>query len=124
MEPTLTPRLAPYLVTNDAAGLGQFLEKALGGTVTYRVDSPDGGVVHMEVRIADGLVMIGESPPGRPLFPAMVHLYVPDPEGAHRTAVAAGATSVRAVEAAPDGSRRGGVRDRWGNEWWFTGLPK
>jgi PhnB protein len=124
MEPTLTPRLAPYLVTRDATSLGHFLEKAVGGEVSFLVKDPEGRVVHMEVRISDGLVMIGESPSGDRLFPGMIHLYLADPEAAHRAAIAAGATNVRAVEDTPDGTRRGGVKDPWGNEWWFSSLPK
>jgi|SRR5580658_1749766 PhnB protein len=124
MEPTTTPKLAPYIVTPDAVGLGKFLETALGGTTSFVAKSPDGRVAHMEVRIADGLVMIGEAPAGHAPFLAMVHLYVPDPDAAFRAAIDAGAKSVRAVEDTPDGLRRGGVRDAWGNEWWFSGLPK
>lgn len=125
MQPTLTPKLAPYIVVQkDGPGLAHFLEKALGGQVTFQQTSPDGGLAHMEVQIADGLVMIGESPDGARAFPAMVHLYVPDPDAAYRTALEAGASSVRPVTDTPDGLRRGGVKDAWGNEWWFSRLPK
>jgi PhnB protein len=124
MEPTLTPKLAPYLVVPDATALCRFLEAAVGGRKTYEQKSPEGRVVHAEVRVADGLVMIGEAPPGSPPFPGMIHLYLADPEAAHRAAVAAGGTSVREVVATPDGTRRGGVQDPWGNQWWFSSLPK
>jgi PhnB protein len=124
VQPTLTPKLAPYLVIRDAPGLIQFLERGLGGELTFRVTNPEGGIVHAEVRIADGLVMIGEAPEGHPLFPAMVHLYVADADAAHQRAVAAGAKSVRAPQEAPEGDRRGGVQDAWGNQWWFTRARK
>jgi PhnB protein len=124
MEPTLTPKLAPYLVVPDATALGRFLERSVDGQTTYVQKAPDGRVVHMEVRIADGLVMVGEAPAGRSSFPAMVHLYVPDPDATYRAAISAGAKDVQPVALAPDGQRRGGVKDPWGNEWWFSGLPK
>ena len=63
--------------------------------------------------------MIADAPAGRAPFPAMIHLYVPDADVAHRRAIRAGAVSVREPSDASDG-RRGGVRDAWGNEWWFT----
>lgn len=119
MEPVTTPKLAPYLLVQDAAGLGQFVQDGIGGTPGLRVLDQHGKVNHLEMRVADSLVMIAEAPHGRPTFPAMLHLYVPDADAAYARAIAAGATSVRAPIDAEDG-RRGGVRDSWGNEWWFT----
>jgi PhnB protein len=124
MEPTLAPKLAPYLVAKDARGLIRFIEKAIGGKLSFEVSGPDGGLVHAEVKIADGLLMIGERPPGRENFPAMLHLYVADTDAAHRRATDAGATNVREPGDSGDGLRRGGVRDSWGNEWWFSAPVK
>lgn len=120
MEPTLSPKLAPYLLANDARGLIRFIEQAIGGSLSFEVSDKDGRLVHAEVKIADGLVMIGEMPPGRDTFPAMLHLYVADSDASYRRAVAAGATSVREPSNSDDGLRRGGVRDAWENEWWFS----
>lgn len=120
MEPTLVPKLAPYLVATDARGLIRFIEHAIGGRLSFEVSGADGRLVHAEVRIADGFVMIGEKPSDRNPFPAMIHLYVEDADKAYRRALESGATSVRMPVAADDGLRRGGVRDPWGNEWWFS----
>jgi PhnB protein len=120
MQPTRTPKLAPYLAVHDAPGLIRFIEEAVGGQLTFREQEPDGRVAHAELRIADGLVMVAETPSGRPVSTAMLHLYVSDADAACDRAIRAGATSVRPPEDAPDGDRRGGVRDAWGNEWWFT----
>ncbi len=120
MQPTRTPKLAPYLAVPNARGLIGFLARGLHGTLSFEVSDADGRLVHAEVRIADSLVMIGEPPSGRRPFPAMVHLYVPDVDARYATALQAGATSVQEPTRSPDGDRRGGVRDEWGNEWWFT----
>ncbi|MGI0071583.1 MAG: VOC family protein [Thermoplasmata archaeon] len=120
MEPTRTPKLAPYLAVRDAAGLVRFIEQGIGGQLTYRETSSEGNVQHAEVRVEDAVVVIGASPPGRPLFPAMLHLYVTDADRGYHRALQAGATSVREPTDAADGDRRGGVRDAWGNAWWFT----
>jgi PhnB protein len=120
MEPTLSPKLAPYLVAHDARGLIAFIEKGIGGKLSFEVTDPQGRLAHAEVRVADGLVMIGEQPPGRSVFTAMLHLYVRDANAAFRQAVAAGAVAVREPGDSGDGLRRGGVRDAWGNEWWFS----
>ncbi|HTT15563.1 MAG TPA: VOC family protein [Thermoplasmata archaeon] len=119
MEPVTSPKLAPYLLVRDAPGLVRFLEEGLGGAAGFQEIDPDGRIAHGEVRIADAVVMLAEAPQGRDPFPSMVHLYVSDADAAYRRALEAGAQSVRAPENASDG-RRGGVRDRWGNEWWFT----
>ena len=52
MEPSLSPKLAPYLAVPDARGLIRFLEQALGGKVTFEAAGPDGRLVNAEVRIA------------------------------------------------------------------------
>ncbi len=120
MEPTRVPKLAPYLAIHDVPGLIQFIEAGIGGRTGFVDRSPDGRIGHAELLIADGVVMLGELPPGRDPFPGMIHLYVPDAGAAFERAIRAGATPVRPVGDVDDGDRRGGVRDRWGNEWWFT----
>ncbi|MFZ0890789.1 MAG: VOC family protein [Thermoplasmata archaeon] len=124
MKPSLSPKLAPYLAVQDARGLIHFLEQGLGGKVTFEETAPDGRLAHVEVRIADGLVMLADAPAGRPPFPAMLHLYVDHADAACARTIKFGATSVRPPADSPDGNRRGGVRDKWGNEWWFSHVLK
>jgi len=119
MEPTTTPKLAPYLIARDASGLARFIEKGIGGKPGFQVLDPVGKRVHLEMRIADSVEMLAEAPEGRDPFPAMLHLYVTDADAAFQRALKAGAESMREPTDADDG-RRGGVRDAWGNEWWFT----
>lgn len=83
----------------------------------------DGRLHHAEVRIADSIVMLADTPSGRAPFPAMLHLYVPDVDASYDLALKGGAPSISPPTDAPDGDRRGGVRDPWGNEWWFTTPP-
>lgn len=119
MEPMVTPKLAPYLLARDARGLARFIEAGIGGRRGFEAVDAAGNVNHLEFRIEDSVLMLAEAPAGRPTFPAMLHLYVTDADVAYRRALGAGATSVREPGDAEDG-RRGGVRDAWGNEWWFT----
>ncbi|MGI0129402.1 MAG: VOC family protein [Thermoplasmata archaeon] len=111
-------------MVRDARALVRLLEQALDGKVTFEEPNPTGRVSHVEVRIADRLVMIADTPLGGTPFPAMVHLYVLDADAAYRRALSAGATSVREPADQPDGDRRGGVQDPGGNEWWFTRTPE
>lgn len=118
----MKPKLAPYLVARDAAGLAAFIEKGLGGLRGFQELDASGKFQHLEMKVADAVVMLADAPNGRPPFPAMLHLYVADADAAFQRALKAGALSVREPSDMPDG-RRGGVRDLWGNEWWFT-QPK
>jgi len=124
MQPIRKPKLAPYLVVNDPEGLLRFLERALDGKLAFEHRGADGKLRHAEVRIADSLVMIGRAPPGQPQFPAMLHLYVSNTDVAYNRALKAGATSVRSPTIEPDGDKRGGVQDAWGNQWWFATPSK
>lgn len=125
MGPILEPKIAPYIVAQDAAALADFIVRGIGGSLSSKVEGKSGKIVHAEVRVADGYVMIGEAPPDRPPFPAMIHVYVENTDIAFERAIAEGASEVRSPGDTPDGFRRGGVKDRWGNEWWFTSsTPK
>jgi uncharacterized glyoxalase superfamily protein PhnB len=109
--------VTPFLRVIDAAKLIEFLKPAFGATVTFRMDGPDGSVMHAEVKIGDSMVMIGQSP--EPL-PSMIHLYVPDTDAVYKSAMAAGAKSIREPADQFYGDRSAGVRDFCGNEWWMA----
>lgn len=120
MEPTRTPKLAPYIVVKDAPGLVKFVEEGPGGRTGYVVKSPEGILNHIELLIEGSPVMIAEAPSDSQIFTAMVHIYVPDAVAAHDKAVGARASSLRYPVDVSDGDLRGGVTDRWGNQWWFS----
>jgi PhnB protein len=111
--------VTPFLVVADAARLIDFLERAFGAVVAFRMDGPGGAVAHAEVKIGDSLVMMGQRPPDQCLR-SMLHLYVPDTDAVYRSALAAGAVSVREPADQFYGDRSAGVRDAWGNEWWMA----
>jgi PhnB protein len=119
MEPVMSPKLAPYLLARDASGLARFIEEGIGGTAGYSAMDKQGKIAHLEMQVADGVVMLADVPEEEAPFPAMLHLYVADADAAYEKALKAGATSIRKPIDAEDG-RRGGVRDNWGNQWWFT----
>jgi PhnB protein len=50
----------------------------------------------------------------------MIHLYVEDVDATYRRALEAGATSVREPADQFYGDRSGGVKDRFGNQWWIA----
>lgn len=111
--------VTPFLRVADAAKLIDFLKQAFAAEVTFRMDGPDGSVMHAEVKIGDSMVMIGQAPAGQEMR-AMLNLYVPDTDALYNSAMAAGATSIREPANQFYGDRSGGVRDVCGNEWWMA----
>jgi PhnB protein len=111
--------VTPFLTVTEAGKLIDFLQQAFAAQVKFRMDAPDGSVRHAEVKIGDSMVMIGQVEPGKEM-PLMLHLYVPDTDVIYRSAVAAGATSIREPADQFYGDRSAGVRDAWGNQWWMA----
>jgi PhnB protein len=118
--------VTPYLVVPEAARLIDFLKQAFDAQESVRMASPDGRVMHAEVRIGDSVVMIGDAGEGSPARTCMIHLYVPDADATithfvgTRRALQAGAAAVRELANQFYGDRSGGVRDPWGNDWWVA----
>ena len=85
---------------------------------------PDQPLVHAEVRVGTGIVMLsdvdraGESPFAM-AGPVVVYVVVDDPDALHERAVAAGAEIVRGLTDQDYGSREFAARDPHGNVWSF-----
>ena len=103
---TLTTRI----VTDDVAGLIEFLRRVFAATGEAPADRP--AVLH----IGDSLLMISSVGP-RPATAAFLYVYLDDADAAYRRAVDAGARSLEAPVDTPYGDRRAMVEDRWGNVW-------
>jgi PhnB protein len=111
--------VTPFLKVADAAKQIEFLQKAFAAQITFRMNGPDGSLIHAEAKIGDSMVMIGQAPPGQEMR-SMINLYVPDTDASYHSAIAAGATSIREPADQFYGDRSGGVRDICGNEWWMA----
>jgi PhnB protein len=111
--------VTPFLKVADAAKQIEFLQKAFAAQITFRMNGPNGSLIHAEAKIGDSMVMIGQAPPGQEMR-SMINLYVPDTDASYHSAIAAGATSIREPADQFYGDRSGGVRDICGNEWWMA----
>ena len=112
--------VSPYLIAAGAHRVIDFLEKAFAARALRRSDTPDGSIMHAEVRIGDTVVMIGDTGQNWPAVPAHVHVYVDDVDATYRRALESGGVSVQAPERKGDPDRRGGVKDPAGNTWWIA----
>ena len=113
-----------YLTVAGVPQLIEFLERAFDAVVCETpMKTPDGRVMHAEVRIGNSVVMMGEPPAGRSPMPAMFYVMVPDVDATYRKALAAGGVSLREPTDEFYGHRSGGVTDAFGNQWWMA-TPK
>ena len=113
--------VTPLLSVRGAARLIDFLKKAFGATEIYRFPSPDGSVMHAELKIGDSVVMLGDAADEQhPPMPVALYLYVDDAEATYRKALDAGGESIGAPEDMFWGDRVATIKDFAGNKWWIA----
>ena len=105
-----------YLYGN--ADLPEFVRQVFGGEEVERADYDDQSA-HVEMRIADSVLVIEAGVTHETSTRASVYVYVPDVDAAYQRALQLGATPVAAPVDKPYGDRNAGVRDSFGNTWWI-----
>ena len=111
--------VAPYLFSDHAAALVDFLVQGLGGEEVLRHEE-GGRIANAQVRLGTSTVMVSQSTAAYPAMPCSLYLYVDDADAAMARAVAAGATQIMEVADRPYDDRQGGIRDPGGNLWWLS----
>lgn len=120
-KPDGYPEVSPYLVVAGAQATIDFLEQVFGATQLRRYETPDGDVMHAELRIGQSVVMLGDAGGEWEPVPAFLHVYVEDVDAVYRRALQLGAEAVQEPERRDeDPDRRGGFRDPGGNTWWVA----
>ncbi|MDT1064083.1 bleomycin resistance protein [Paracoccus sp. CPCC 101403] len=108
--------LAPYLLVPDAETVLRFCETVFGAQRLRVIRGEGTRIVHAECRIGDTVLMMGEAEGP----PAMLHLYLPDPDAAFDRAILAGAEAIQPMMEKGDGDRRGGLRTPDGTQWYLA----
>jgi PhnB protein len=114
----------PYLAVSDGAKAIEFYQRAFGAEVVGRLDQPDGGLAHAELRIGNSMVQLSDempkiglrAPNGEWVHSSLVH-YVPDVDAVFQRAIDAGARQVEPVQTFVTGDRYGTVIDPFGHRW-------
>jgi PhnB protein len=121
--------LAPYLSVSNAKDAIAFYERAFGAKLAYRQDTPDGRVLHADLRLPNGGAFMlcddfpemgaGESRTPQKLggTPVTLHLDVPDVDATWRSVLAAGAKVEMPLADQFWGARYGVVSDPFGHRW-------
>jgi len=119
--------ITPYLIARGASAAIDFYKRAFNATELMRMPTPDGQLMHCELRIGDSHIMMADEHPDlgylSPLSlgksPVGFMLYVEDADAVYAQAIAAGAKSL-AVMADKEYGRTGIVEDPFGYQWYVT----
>ena len=118
--------VTPSLVVRGAAEAIEFYKKALGAEELVRMPSPDGKIMHAELKIGDSIIFISDEFPNMGVSKApqslggttgTLHLYVPDVDSAFQRAINAGGKTTMPVADMFWGDRYGHVLDPFGFVW-------
>lgn len=109
--------ITPLMTVNYAARVIDFLKKVFDAEELYRMDAPDGKLMHAEVQVGDSRIMLGEASGEWKPFPASLYLYVEDVDATYQKALDAGANSIMPPADMFWGDRYSEVQDESGNRW-------
>jgi len=126
MDIPTTPNLMISLTVKNAPAALEYYQKALGANVVYRMDGPDGSVLHSTLTIADCMIFLsGEDE----MFQAvgqdtydkhsscLLCINSEDPDADFAKAIAVGGKVIMPVQDFPWGSRSGIMVDPYGYRW-------
>ncbi len=120
------PRITPYLYCQDVAEALGWLTRAFGFRERMRMPGPDGGIMHAEMELADGVIMLGcpgqeyKNPKRLGQATQSLYVYVDDVDKHFRSAKEAGAKILEEPADQFYGDRRYGVEDVEGHHWYFA----
>ena len=118
------PNIYPFMRFADADAGIAWLAEAFGFEEHAVYRGEDGGVMHAELSLGPGMIMLGH---GDPLDQTQhgVYVAVEDADAHYERAKAAGAEITRELEDTPYGSREYTAKDPEGHVWSFgTFQPK
>jgi PhnB protein len=117
--------VTPQLTVSDADAAVRFYRAAFGADELLRNHAPDGRVMHCELLIAGGRLLLhdefpehgGCAPRSSQGTSVVLHLYVSDVDAVFAAALAAGATELMAPQEAFWGDRYAMIEDPFGHRW-------
>jgi uncharacterized glyoxalase superfamily protein PhnB len=123
-------RVVPILVYDNIATAHDFLIGAFGFTSGGLHRTPDGQVVHGEVRAGENVIWLHRavaelkmcSPRLLPAASSGLVVYVANVDAHFERARSRGAQIDREPQDMPYGQREYGATDREGHRWWFAAL--
>jgi len=124
--PENMPRITPYIFYEDVGSALDWLSKAFGFRERSRMPGPDGSVMHAEMELEDGVIMMGnpgpeyQKPKRHGHTDQLIYVFVDDVDKHYRIAKAAGAVILDEPEDQFYGDRRYAAADLEGHHWNFA----
>lgn len=117
--------VVPVLIYDDVATALDWLCGAFGFEERLRAPGRDGRIVHAQLVVGDGAIMLGQagaeySVPHPGVVHQYVHVRVPDVDPHHEHASASGARIIQPPTNMPFGERQYVAEDPAGHRWTFT----
>ena len=117
-----------YLMIDGVVSAIEFYKKAFGATELFCMKQTDGRVGHAEIQIGDSRIMMADENGAMDAYApghyggssVSMMIYTEDCDAMYRSAIAAGAASVREPADQPYGDRSSGVKDPFGYKWWIS----
>jgi PhnB protein len=114
----------PHIYVDGASEAIKFYERAFNAVQLFRIDRPDGKILHAEIACCGSVVMIGDpddrlygEPRALGRTSAGLHILVDDNAAVHRRAVEAGCQDIQAPTEMFYGANSASVRDPFGHVW-------
>jgi PhnB protein len=124
--PENMPRITPDLLYEDVEAALAWLAKAFGLMERMRMPGPDGKIVHAEMELADGLVMMGcpgpdyRNPKRLGQVTQNLYVFVDDVDKHFQHARESGAKILEEPVDQFYGDRRYSAEDPEGHQWFFA----
>ncbi len=117
--------VTPHLVVDDSEAAIAFYTEVFGATELFRLTSPDGAIVHAEIKVGQSLVMIADESPEHGSVspktlggtPVILNLKLNDVDRVAAAAIACGAELLIPISDQFYGERSGRLRDPFGHLW-------
>jgi PhnB protein len=120
------PRISPYLYYKNVGEALTWLGTAFGFTERMRMPGPDGSIMHAEMQMADGVIMLGcpspdyKNPKTLGSVTQGLYVFVDDVDKHFLQAKESGAKILNEPEDQFYGDRRYTTEDLEGHQWFFA----
>jgi uncharacterized glyoxalase superfamily protein PhnB len=120
------PRITPYLYYENVAGALSWLANTFGLRERLRMPGPDGAIMHAEMELEEGVIMMGRpgpdyrSPKRLGHVTQSLYVYVDDVDKHFQHAKQSGAKILAEPADQFYGDRRYGAEDFEGHQWYFA----
>jgi PhnB protein len=113
--------VTPYFTLKGADKAVQFYKDVLGAEEEFRMDGPDGKIMHVSLTIGDSKIMLAEERPdmnmGMGVSKSSTYVYVDDPDAVFKRAKDKGAKAVTEPSDQFYGDRTACFTDPFGQTW-------